>query len=265
MSLFYFNNKQESNTFWEHLEELRWLILRMLVVLGLLFSVVFSFRDFIFNKIIFPPLSSNFVVYRSLCKLADWLHNPDFCPGDFRINLINLELTGQFMAHISTAATIAAVIAVPYLLYELWRFVAPALYPHERKNVGWVFVTSSFLFYLGAVVSYYLIFPLTIRFLGTYQVSGLVPNQISLDSYLSTLFILVFAMGLMFEMPVLAYFLSRLGILNARMLKSVRSYALIILLILSAIITPTTDPFTMLAVALPLYLLYELSIVVCKK
>ena len=128
-----------------------------------------------------------------------------------------------------------------------------------------VFFISSFLFYLGVVVSYFLVFPLTIRFLGTYNVSELVPNQISIQSYLDTLYILMFSMGKMFEMPVHAYFLSRMGIVSRQMLQSVRRYAFVVILILAAIITPTTDPFTMLVVAMPLYLLYEVSILVCRK
>ena len=127
------------------------------------------------------------------------------------------------------------------------------------------FFISSFLFYLGVVVSYFLVFPLTIRFLGTYNVSALVPNQISIQSYLDTLYILIFSMGIMFEMPVLAYFLSRMGIVTRQMLQSVRRYAFVAILVLAAIITPTTDPFTMLVVAMPLYLLYEVSILVCRK
>ncbi|MCE5332087.1 MAG: twin-arginine translocase subunit TatC [Bacteroidales bacterium] len=264
MSLFKPKTTPESNTFWEHLEVLRWTIIRILAVLVVLVIILFGFKDFLFTEIIFRPLSSDFIIYRGLCKLALMLNSPNFCPEDFNIQLINIDISGQFISHISASFTIALVLSVPYLLYEIWRFIAPALYPNERKSVGLVFLASSFLFYLGAVVSYYLIFPLTIRFLGTYQISALVPNQISVQSYLSTLYILVFSMGLMFEMPVLAYFLSRLGIISRQTLRAARSYALVVILILAAVITPTTDPFTMLVVAFPLYLLYEVSIWVCK-
>lgn len=264
MNLFKPKAKSESNTFWEHLEVFRWTIIRILAVLVVLVIILFGFKDFLFTEIIFRPLSSDFIIYRELCKLALMLNSPNFCPEDFNIQLINIDISGQFISHISASITIALLLSVPYMLYEIWRFVAPALYPHERKNIEPVFLASSFLFYLGAVVSYFLIFPLTIRFLGTYQISALVPNQISVQSYLSTLYILVFSMGLMFEMPVLAYFLSRLGIISRQTLRAVRSYALVVILILAAVITPTTDPFTMLVVAFPLYLLYEVSIWVCK-
>jgi len=265
MSLFKSKGGSEPATFWEHLEALRWSILRVLMVLVALLVVLFGFRDFLFNRVIFLPLSSDFALYHFLCWLAGVLGAPGFCPGEFHLQLINIDISGQFMAHIGATFSVALVLSVPYLLYEFWRFISPALYPGERRHVGLVFLSSSFLFYLGAVVSYFLVFPLTIRFLGTYQVSELVPNQISLQSYLSTLYILVFAMGLMFEMPVLAYFLSRLGVVNRQLLSRVRNYALVIILVLAAVITPTTDPFTMLVVALPLYLLYEVSILVAKK
>lgn len=254
-----------SLTFWEHLDALRWVLLRVVAVMLVLTIALFTFRDFMFNDIILPPLHSDFVFYRWLCALGGVLHLPAICPENFNIQLINIELAGQFMMHLSVTFMCAFVLLAPYLLYEIWRFVAPALYPSERTNTGWIFLASSFLFYLGATVSYFLIFPLTIRFLGTYTVSDLIPNQISIQSYVSTLYILVFAIGLMFEMPVLAYFLSRIGVLRRKTLRRFRSYALLVILILAAIITPTTDPFTLCAVALPLYLLYEVSIWVCRK
>jgi sec-independent protein translocase protein TatC len=256
---------EEGQSFWDHLESLRWAIMRVLLVLAFFMAIVFSLKDFVFDQIVFPPLSSGFVFFKWLCMLATWLKMPSLCPEPFQIELVNLNLAGQFMAHISTSFTISLLLAVPYLLYEIWKFIRPALYDNERKNIGWVFLSSSFLFYMGVFVSYFLIFPLTIRFLGTYQLSALVPNQISLDSYMSTLFILTLAMGIMFEMPVLIYFLSRLGIVNAEMLRNARNIAVVAILVISAIITPTTDPFTMLVVALPLYLLYELSAIIAAK
>ncbi len=257
-------NDGDGLSFWDHLESLRWTIFRVIIALTLLVLILFGFSDFLFNSVIFPPLSSEFVFYQMLCQLANTLKFPALCPGDFQIELINFNLSGQFMAHLTTVFTVAFLLTVPYLLFEIWKFVRPALYDNERKNIGLVFFSSSFLFYLGAAVSYYLIFPLTVRFLGTYQISELVPNHISLDSYMSTFFLLTFALGVTFEMPVLAYFLSRLGIITRDTLKAGRNIAVVAILIVSAVITPTTDPFTMLAVALPLYLLYEVSILVCK-
>ena len=256
--------EEKTLSFWEHLEVLRWTIFRTLIVIFLFVSVIFVAKDFVFTKIVFAPLDSNFVFYRGLCLLAEWVHVPEICPESFNIHLINISLAGQFLVHIGASFSIALILAIPYVFFEIWRFVQPALYPNEKKHIGLIFFSSSFLFYLGVAASYFVIFPLTVRFLGTYEVSELVPNQIAVQSYLGTLYILVFSMGLMFEMPVLAYLLSKIGLINKQMLKKVRSYAFVTLLILSALITPTTDPFTMTVVALPLYLLYELSILVAK-
>lgn len=261
------NNKanEQETTFWWHLEKLRWVILRTLAVVGLLMVLFFSNKDFLFNKIILAPLNSDFYVYRWFNEIAKLLNFSDLTIDSFHLQLININLAGQFMAHLSISFAFALIVSVPYLLFEIWRFIFPALYPHERKNIELIFFFSSLLFYLGAIVSYLIIFPLTIRFLGNYQVSSLVPNQIALSSYISALYILVFSLGLTFEMPVLSYFLSRLGIITRQMLKKGRGLALVIILIAAAVITPTTDPFTMMVVTVPLYLLYEVSILVCKK
>jgi sec-independent protein translocase protein TatC len=259
------NAVEQEATFWWHLEKLRWTILRTLAVVGLLMLIFFSNKDFLFNKIILPPLNSDFYVYQWFNDVARWFNLNDLALENFHIQLININLAGQFMAHLSISFAFAIILSVPYLLFEIWRFIFPALYPHEQKNIKLVFFFSSFLFYLGAALSYLIIFPLTIRFLGTYQVSSLVPNQIALSSYISALYILVFSLGLTFEMPVLSYFLSRLGIISRQTLKKGRGIAIIAILIAAAFITPTTDPFTMTVVAVPLYLLYEVSILVCKK
>ena len=255
---------EKDSTFWEHLEALRWTILRSLGVLIVLEAIGFSFKDFIFNKIVLPPLTSDFHTYRFLCYLADLTKFPALCPESFQIQMINITLSGQFMIHMLSSFMIAVIISVPYLLYESWKFIRPALYPDEKKSVGKIFLSSSVLFYLGAAISYFIIFPFTLRFLGTYQVSEVVVNQISIQSYMNTLALLVFFMGLAFELPVVMYLLSQIGVVNKQMLRTFRKYAFVVVLILAAFITPTTDPFTMMIVATPIYLLYELSIVVCK-
>jgi len=259
------NNDEQLFSFWDHLEALRQTLLRIVLVLVLLFVLVFSAKDFVFDTILLPPLRSDFWLYRSMCVLSEWLHFPALCPSDFQIQLINIELSGQFMAHLSSSFGFAIVLAVPFVLFEIWRFVQPALYPNEKKSFSMIFLSASFLFYLGAAVSYFLIFPLTIRFLGTYELSADIPNQISIQSYLSALYILIFSLGIMFELPVLAFLLSKAGIIHREQLKMVRKYAFVIILIIAALITPTTDPFTMMFVAMPVYLLYELSIVTAKK
>ncbi len=252
-------------SFWEHLEVLRWVILRILLALVVLVVIIFSTKDFVFNQIVFAPISSDFWFYRALCSLSSLLNFPGLCPESFNLTLININLSGQFLAHIGASFSLSLVLIVPYIIFEIWNFVKPALYPAEKSHVGYIFLSSTILFYVGVALSYFVIFPLTVRFLGTYEVSSLVPNQISVQSYLGALYILTFSLGIMFEMPVLAYLLSKIGLIHKDMLKKVRSYAFVILLILSAVVTPTTDPFTMMVVALPLYFLYELSIMVTRK
>ena len=252
-------------SFWEHLESLRWALFRTLGVVSLSFGVLFSIKDFLFDKVILAATNSDFVFYQVLRQLSVYWQLPEIYPGEFKLQLININLAGQLMAHLGVSVSFALLLSIPYILFEIWRFVSPALYKTENKPVALLFVFSSALFYMGAMVSYFVIFPLTVRFLGTYEVSALIPNQITLQSYLSAFYILVFSMGIMFEMPVLAYFLSKMGVLKRTTLRSGRNIAIVLILIISALITPITDPFTMLVMALPLYILFELSILVCKK
>jgi sec-independent protein translocase protein TatC len=257
--------EERALSFWEHLEVLRWTIIRIILAMVVAVGAIFSFKEFVFTDIVFAPLNSDFIFYRWLCQLAAAVNIPEICPGDFQLQLININLAGQFMAHIGASFSLGLILVVPYILFEIWRFINPALYPNEKKHIGTIFSSASFLFYAGVTIAYLLIFPLTVRFLGSYEISSLVPNQISVQSYLGTLYILTFSMGIMFEMPVLAYMLSRMGLIHKQLLKSVRSYALVILMILAALITPTTDPFTLIIVVLPLYVLYEISILVCRE
>lgn len=255
---------EKTLSFWEHLEELRWTIIRIILALIIIVGVIFTMKEFVFTRIVFAPLNSDFIFYEWLCSLGNLVNLPAICPGEFSLQLININLAGQFLAHIGASFSLALILIVPYILFEIWRFVYPALYPNEKKHIGAIFSSASFLFYAGVATAYLIIFPLTVRFLGSYEISVLVPNQISVQSYLGTLYILIFSLGIMFEMPVLAFLLSKAGLIHKQLLKSVRSYALVILMILAALITPTTDPFTLIIVVLPLYLLYELSIVVCQ-
>ncbi len=252
-------------SFWDHLEELRRMLFRMAAVLLALMVVVFMNRSLVFDTLIFGPRTSDFILYHWMCSLGQWLQMPGFCPDDFSISIININMAAQFFTHVSTSFWLALVLGFPYIIWELWRFVSPALYAHERRSVERAFMFSSLLFFAGVVVGYMFIFPLTIRFLGTYQVSEIVANQISLDSYIGMFVTLILTMGLVFEMPVLAHVLSRMGIVTRAFLKRYRRHAIVVLLVLAAVITPSADAFTMFMVAVPLYVLYEFSILVCKK
>ena len=251
-------------SFWEHLEEFRRMLFRVIILLAVLVVGVFLFKTFIFDTIILAPSSSNFIFFRWICSLSENISFVNLCVEPYELKFISINLSEQFMIHLSTSFWIALVLGFPYIIWELWRFVAPALYPKEQKSVKMAFIFSSLLFYTGAVVAYFMIFPFAVQFLGNYQVSEMVENNITLRSYISTLTSLVLAMGVVFELPILVHILSRIGIINRAFLRKYRRHAIVILLCLAAIITPA-DLFSMILAAIPLYLLYEVSILTCKK
>ncbi len=251
----------EEMTFWEHLDELRKVLFRSALVLFGFMIVFFFAKSFIFDTIIFAPANSDFILYKLIDKILVYLSLEPLDP--FKIKLINIELSAQFFIHISTSFYFALVCSTPFILYQLWLFFKPALYENEKKSIVRAFSFSGVLFFLGVLVGYYLIFPLTLRFLGTYQVSSDVPNQISLQSYRSMFIWMILIMGVVFELPSLALILSKMGIITKSFLKKYRRHSFVALLVIAAVITPSGDPFTLLAVTFPLYCLYELSILVC--
>lgn len=248
-------------TFWDHLDELRKVLYRSAIFLVVFMLVFFGLKDILFDSIIFAPTSSDFILYRGMDRVLQWLHLPALEP--FSLKLINIELSAQFFIHISTSFYFGLVCATPIILYFLWGFVSPALYPNEIRAVKKAFGLSGFLFFIGVMVGYFLVFPLTLRFLGTYQVSRSVVNEISLQSYISMFVWLILIMGIVFELPCLALLLSKFGIITKSLLKKYRKHAFVIILVLAAFITPSGDPFTLFAVAMPIYFLYEISILLC--
>lgn len=262
-------------TFWEHLDEFRKVLFRSAIAIVILMVVIFVNKTFVFEKVIFAPRSSDFILYHWLEDLSFWLqrvfqqlfNNPSilfsFAPDPFEIKLQNIELSAQFFTHINVSFSLAFILSTPFILYQLWLFVKPALYEKEKKSVVGAFGWCSLLFFLGVAVGYFFVFPLTIQFLGGYHVTEWVENQISLQSYIHMFTWLILIMGLVFEMPVLMRLLSRFGVVSKSLLKKYRKHAACILLLLAAIITPSGDAFTLFIVVLPLYLLYEVSILVC--
>lgn len=238
-------------TFWDHLDELRSVIIRCGAIVVVFAVVAFCFRDELFD-VVLAPKEDTFCVYQFFRSFTDL--------PTFRVDLINTGLARQFIVHMQMAFAAGIIAASPYLLFEIFRFVAPALYANERRYFVPALGGAYLMFAVGAAVSYFLIFPFTFRFLGTYQVSPDVPNLVTLDSYVSTLLSLTLAFGLVFEFPVVAWILGRLGLLTAPMMRSVRRQSLVIILIAAAIITPTGDALTLILVSLPIYLLYEFSI-----
>jgi sec-independent protein translocase protein TatC len=255
---------QGDKSFWEHLEDLRWVIFRSLIAIVLCAVVVFINKDLL-TSIIFAPEKSDFVIYRGMCRLSDIVGIGALCPSDFSVELLNTKLASPFFTHMTSSLYAGLLLAFPFVIYQIWRFVAPALYPNEKKQSAWVLVACVFLFACGILLAYFLVFPLAFRFLGTYNFGDEVVNRIDLHSYMSTFYTTIFAVGLVFEMPILAYFLARLGVVTSKMLTAYRKHAIVAILIIAAFITPTQDPFTLLLVGGPMYLLYEISIVVAKK
>ncbi|MDR1984533.1 MAG: twin-arginine translocase subunit TatC [Prevotellaceae bacterium] len=252
-------------TFWDHLDVLRNMLFRVAIVIAILMIIVFFSKDFVFGSVIFSPSDSDFCLYRWLCKLGESLNMPEFCPEPFKIEIININLSAQFFTHMSASFWLGLILAFPYFLYEIWRFVCPALYKKEKRYIRVAFGFGGILFFMGVLLGYFVIFPLTLKFLGTYQVTETVVNQISLSSYISTFTSLILIMGVIFEIPMVALVLSKLGVIRRPFLRKYRKHAIICSLILSAVITPSGDAFTLLMVALPLILLYEFSILIVKK
>lgn len=247
-------------TFWEHLDELRSVLLRIVVVWAVLFTAFIAIMPMIFDKVILAPCSDSFALYHALDALSRHIPMmPQFATGDFNVSLINIQLASQFFVHMSTSLWLSLLIGFPYFIYQLWTFVRPALYPAERRGMRIAFLLGNIMFYVGIAVGYFIVFPLTLRFLANYQISDMIPNQISLDSYMGHFLTLTFAMGIVFELPLLCKMLSVIGVLQRSHFNQYRRHAIVALLILAAVITPSGDPFTLIVVFLPIYMVYELS------
>jgi twin arginine-targeting protein translocase tatC len=256
--------KETEMTFWSHLEVLRWVLMRLVIVYLVLVGICFAAMPHIFNPFILGPTSSDFILYRWLGGLGHYgSFFPDF-GADFKVNIINVKLASQFTTHISTSFCLAFLLLFPYLVTELWLFIRPALYDKERRSVVALLLFGVPMFYLGCAVGYLVVFPFTFRFLAEYELSTDITNMISLNSYIDNFLMLVFVMGIVFELPFVVWILSRMGLVTSDFLRQYRRQAVTGLLVLSAIITPTGDPFTLMVVFVPIYMLYELSILLAR-
>lgn len=249
-------------TFGGHLEVFRRMLIRIIVVTLCLGVVIFCCKDIMFSLLL-APCDNDFVTYRAIERLCAMI-GIDMKFDAYSIKLINTELSSQFMTHLSTSAYLAVLFASPYIVIELYRFVAPALYDNERHYSVPVSIAIYLLFILGVLMSYYVLFPFALRFLGTYQVAADVTNNINLSSYITTFTTLTFLMGLVFQIPVLSFFLAKMGILEATFMKSYRRHAIVLIVIIAAVITPP-DVFTLVLVTLPMYALYEISILIVER
>lgn len=252
-------------TFWGHLDVLRMSLFRILAFVLVAFIGCFIAMPYIFDPAILGPTTSDFFLYKFFASLGHLPFTPDFSDDSFHVDIININVASQFMTHMKVSFWLAVLLAFPYICYELWLFVKPALLPGEMKNVSLSFLCGTLMFYIGCAVGYCIVFPLTFRFLAEYTIGDTIVNQINLNSYMGMFLVMIFIMGIVFELPLLAWVLSRMKIINREFMVTYRRYAIVALLVLAAVITPSGDPFTLMVVFLPLYILYEISVLVVRK
>lgn len=257
-------SEKDEMSFLDHLEELRWHLLRASLAVVIIATVAFIFKDFIFDVLLFGPKDKNFITYRVFCEISQTLgQGNSFCIEELPFRIQSRTVSGQFSAHLWTSVLAGFIIAFPYILFEFWRFISPGLYEKERKNArGFIFI-ASLLFFIGVLFGYYIVTPLSINFLGNYSVSAEIFNDFDLSSYIGLLRASVLASGLIFELPIIIYFLTRVGIVTPEFLKKNRKISLVVVLSLSAIITPP-DIASQIIVSIPILILYEVSILISK-
>lgn len=254
---------EKEMSFLDHLEELRWHIIRSTIAIMIAATIAFLGKSFLFDELIFGPTKTDFFTYDFLCRASSIIGYDSFCNTVFDFEVQSRTMAGQFSAHIWTSITFGFVIAFPYVLYEFWKFVSPGLYTKERKNSKGFIFFSSLLFFIGVLFGYYVICPLSINFLGTYSVADQVHNDFDLNSYIGLVRASVLASGFIFELPIIIYYLTKIGLVTPQFLKNNRKYALVIVLIVAAIITPP-DVASQIIVAIPVIILYQISILISK-
>ena len=241
-------------SFLDHLEALRWHLMRSVIAIGSLAIIAFINKSFVFDTVLLAAKNPDFITYRVMCAISERI-----CISELPFNLINISMSGQFTNHIFVSAAAGFIVAFPYVFWEIWRFIKPALHTRESKHAKGVVFFSSLLFMSGVLFGYYIIAPLAVNFLGSYQVSEMVSNEINLGSYITTVATIPLACGLVFELPIVTFFLTKVGLVNPQFMRTYRKHALVLTMILAAIITPP-DIISQVLVALPLLLLYEISI-----
>jgi len=258
-------NSTKEMSFIEHLEELRWHLIRSLSAITIITIIVFLLKDLVFGKIILGPSKASFFTYQTLCDVGKKLRLGEFfCFDKLTFEIINTEMAGQFLIHLKSSFILGFIVAFPYVLYEVWKFIKPGLYESERRYTSGIVAFGSFFFFMGVLFGYFVLTPFSINFLGSYFVSETVENTITLSSYVSTLTTLVVASGAVFELPMIVFILAKLQLITANDMRTYRKHGLVIMLIFSAIITPP-DLTSQIIIALPLYVLYEFSILIAKR
>jgi sec-independent protein translocase protein TatC len=256
--------EEKEMTFLDHVEELRWNIVRCVIAIFVVTIAIFVAKDFVFDTVIFGPMKLDFWTYRKICDLSWYFYGDDsICIKDIGFTVSNRDMSGQFTNHVFISFVGGLILSFPYILWEVWRFIKPALKPTERRYARGIVFYTSVLFFTGILFGYYFLTPISVNFLGTYKVSEMVPNDINLESYISFVSSLTFATGLVFELPMIVYFLSKLGLITAAFMRKYRRHAFIIIIIVAAVVTPP-DVTSQMLMTIPLYGLYELSIFIAK-
>jgi sec-independent protein translocase protein TatC len=255
--------EEKEMSFLDHVEVLRWHLLRSTAVIMIFSIIAFFMKHLIFDLILFAPKNADFITYRAFCKVSRFFGTEGLCITEIPFTFQSLAMAEQFSVHIWTSITVGFIIAFPFVIYEFWKFISPGLYEKERKGAKAFIVISSFLFFLGVLFGYYIVTPLSVNFLGNYSVSDLVERNIKIDSYISLVRSSLLASGLIFELPIIMYFLTKMGLITPDFLKKYRKHALVLVLILAAVITPP-DIISQIIVAIPILILYEVSIVISK-
>jgi sec-independent protein translocase protein TatC len=255
--------EEKEMSFLEHLEELRWHVVRSLVAIVVFMIAAFINIEWIFTNVLFAPGRVDFPTFRWLCKLGEWIGSKEaLCIEQIPFKIQSRLMTGQFTMSITASFVIGLVIAFPYVAWELWRFVKPGLYSRERKGSRGAVASVSFLFLTGVLFGYYIMSPLMISFLANYTISDMIVNEFDITSYVGTIITVVFGSGVLFQLPVVMYFLTKVGIVTPAFLRKYRKHAIIIILVVGAIVTPSADPLSQALISIPLYLLYEISILI---
>ena len=255
---------KDEMSFLDHLEELRWHLIRSVLAIVIIATIAFIFKDFIFDVLLFGPKNKDFITYRWFCSLSQGLgQGNSFCIEELPFRIQSRTVAGQFSAHLWTSILAGFIVSFPYIIFEFWKFISPGLYEKERKNArGFIFI-ASLLFFIGVLFGYYIVTPLSINFLGNYSVSSEIFNDFDLSSYIGLLRASVLASGIIFELPIIIYFLTRIGIVTPEFLRKNRKISLVLVLSLSAIITPP-DIASQIIVSIPILILYEVSIIIAK-
>ena len=250
---------EKEMSFLDHLEELRWHLIRSVIAIFVFSIAAFISVDFVFNTIVFGPAKIDFWTFRKLCELSELIHSPALCIDTLDFKIQSRQMTGQFTMHITSSFAIGLIVAFPYIFWEFWRFISPGLRLNEKKVSRGAVFSVTVLFTLGVLFGYYIMSPLAVSFLAGYQVSDMVSNEFDITSYVSTISTLVLGSGLLFQLPMVVYFLSKIGVVTPELMRSYRRHAIVVILILGAVFTPP-DPFSQILIALPLFGLYQLSI-----